>query len=399
MSANPDPHHPVAPSWSSKAGFSSSLDGFVGIDALALPTVFSGAAYYIYHLTKSLLEIPRPFPMAVFCRPPHRPLFADLLRPGDKLISIPLKRRAARLYFYEFQLKPLLIKENIRVFYATHYICPPAGAQYCLISTFHDMGFLLFPQFYPLLKRLYFGRRMKTFLSRCHRVVAISRSTAETIRQLFPEYASRVVVIYPGADHLLDAHTPAPPSPRVAPPFILAVNTFEVRKNIPFIIRLFNHLKSTRRLAHRLLLVGQPANGYKEILGEIRRSPFRSEIVLASAIPAEELSFYYRHCDFFLNASEYEGFGFTPFEALSHGSPAFLYKNNTVAEFLGDHPYIFEHLEVELWAAQIEQEMAVSFRGKITPAAIGNLSWQNTARATLQLLEQAISMGEPRLVP
>lgn len=396
MSANQDPHHPLAPPWRSDAG---SVEGFVGIDALALPAVFSGAAYYIYHLTKSLLETSRPFPIAVFCRPQHRPLFAGLLRPGDKIIPVPLERRAARLYFYEFKLKSLLIKENIRVFYATHYICPAADARYYLVSAFHDMGFLLFPRFYPLLKRLYFGRRMRTFLSRSDRVVAISRSTAAAIGSLFPEYAPRVAVIYPGTDHLLDADAPAPLSPRVEPPFILAVNTFEVRKNIPFIIRLFNHLKSTRRLAHRLLVVGQPANGYKKILAEIRRSPFRRDIVLASAIPAEELSFYYRHCDFFLNASEYEGFGFTPFEALSHGCPAFLYKNNAVAEFLGDHPYIFEHLEVELWAERIGQEMAASFRGKIAPETIRNLSWQNTARETRQLLEQVISTGEPRLVP
>lgn len=371
----------------------------MGLDALALPAAFSGAAYYNYHLTRNLLELSRPFPVAVFCKPQHRALFSALLKPGDKIISFSLKHRFAQLYFYEFQLKPVLLKENVRVFYATHYICPPADSRYYLISTFHDMGFLLFPQFYPLLKRLYFGRRMKTFLSRCDCIVAVSRSTAGSICSLFPEYAPRVAVIYPGADHLLDGDAPGSFSPRVEPPFILAVNTLEVRKNIPFIIRLFNHLKSTYRLAHRLLIVGQPANGRKAVLGEIRRSPFSRDIVLAGAISAEELRFYYRHCDFFLNASEYEGFGFTPFEALSHGCPAFLYKNNTVAEFLGDHPYLFEHLDVELWAARIGQEIAASFRGKIDPESIRRLSWQNTARATLQLFEQVISTGEPRIVP
>jgi glycosyltransferase involved in cell wall biosynthesis len=369
----------------------------VGFDCLALPEKFSGAAYYIYHLAKNLLELPRPFSMAIFCKPQHAKLFETFLGEKDRIIPIPLKNRVEQLFFYEYRLQKILLRDHIKVFYATHYICPPPSEHYYLVSTFHDMGFLLHPQYYPIVKRFYFGSRMKTFLQRADRLVAISQSTATSIEQRFPEYAAKISVIYPGADHFSKNHS-REFMPEIKTPYMLAVNTFEKRKNILFIIRVFNHLKAQRNLPHQLLLIGQPANGFNEVQKAINRSPFKNDIVVAHSISTGELSYYYRYCDFFINASGYEGFGFTPFEALNHQCPVFLLKNNTVAEFLGDHPCILDNLDETRWAECIYREMGDSFNRKISPEAIKHLTWRNTASATLQMLDQFILNREMRLV-
>lgn len=366
----------------------------VGIDCLALPEKFSGAAYYIFHLTKSLLETSRNYPLSIFCKPQHQRIFKDLLGARDKILPVPLKNRAEQLHFYEFRLRRILLKENIKIFYATHYICPPPDERYHLVSTFHDMGFLLYPRYYPLVKRLYFGQRMKTFLERSGYVVAISQSTADSIARLFPQFSLKIKVIYPGADHLPFERTYSLLKPAVASPFILAVNTFEVRKNIPFIIRVFNSLKTKANLPHKLLLIGHLANGYSKIMVEVKRSPFRKEIVILNSLSSVELSYYYRSCDFFINASEYEGFGFTPFEALNQNCPVFLYKNNTVAEFLRDHPYIFDHLDADTWADFIWNELVNSFKQKMSREVIRHLSWSNTAKETFRLLDTLVSIKD-----
>jgi len=370
---------------------------FVGIDCLALPEKFSGAAYYIYHLTKNLLETSRDYPLSIFCKPQHQRIFRDLLGARDKILPVPLKNRADQLHFYEFRLKRILLKENIKIFYATHYICPPPDERYHLVSTFHDMGFLLYPRYYPFIKRLYFGQRMKTFLERSDHVVAISQSTADSIAELFPQYSPKTKVIYPGADHLPFERTYSLLKPAVESPFILAVNTFEERKNIPFIIRVFNSLKTRANLPHKLLLIGHPANGYPKIMAEVKRSPFRKEIVVLNSLSSTELSYYYKTCDFFINASEYEGFGFTPFEALNQNCPVFLYRNNTVAEFLGDHPYIFNHLDADTWADFIRNELMNTFKMKMNREAIQHLSWSNTAKETFGLLDTLISAKDVSL--
>ncbi len=389
--------------------FDSNSD-FIGLDCLALPENFSGAAYYVYHLAKNLLESPRRFSFAIFCTPKHAPLFSSLLKTSDKMVSVPIKNRAQKIFFYEFQLKSLLIKENVKVFYATHYICPPKSSRYFLINTFHDMGFLLYPQYYPFIKKLYFGRRMKTFLARADRIVAISHSTAAAISRLFPGSASKISVIHSGADHLL-AHKTFErfwQQPSLAgktfqrfystTPYILAVNTFERRKNFPFIIRVFNYLKRKYKIGHKLLLIGQPANGLKAAKAEVENSPFKPDITIAHAVSIEELIFYYRHCDFFMNASAYEGFGFTPFEAINFGCPAFLFKNNAISELLGDHLYIFDHLDAEKWAEFIKSEIDNHFQNKILRDAIEHLTWQNTTESVLSLFEKRIPSEEPNLV-
>ncbi len=371
---------------------------FVGLDCLALPQNFSGAAYYIYHMTQNILQSNRRFPVALICKGKHQHYFSSLLQPQDKLITIPIQHRAEQLYFYEFKLKDVLIRERIRIFYATHYLCPPPNDDYYLISTFHDMGFLLFPNFYPISKRIYFGLRMKTFLKRANWVITVSEATATAIKQLFPEHCRKVSVIYPGTDHLLSEKSIASANGKVRQPYILVVNTFEKRKNIPFVIKVFNRLKEYFSIPHQLVLIGHPANGQGEIMKEIKKSPFKSQISIAHSISVEELNDYYRHCDFFISASKYEGFGFTPYEAVNHNAPAFFYRNEAVIDVLGEHPYTFDHFKVDSWAEFIHHEYLNHFPGKISADRIQHLTWKNAVQKTVNFLNQIALTEEASIV-
>ncbi len=380
--------------------FTIGEDRFVGMDCLPMPEHFSGAAYYILYLTRSLLRLDPPFPVAIFCKPSHQHLFRPYLRSRDKLIPVPVKNRAWRLAFYEYGLAPMLIREKVLLFYATHYICPPPHPRYRLITTVHDLGFRLHPHFYPLIKRWYFGRRIRTFLHRANAIVAVSHSTAEAIARLFPRYAARTTVIYPGTDHLLgavsDAGDEGADSAATPPsfPYILAVNTFEKRKNIPFIVRVFELLKQQYHLPHRLVLIGHPANGYAAIRRAVKNSLFRSHILMKNSVSISELRRYYRGADMFINASEYEGFGFTPFEAIRFGCPVFLYRNNTVEEILGDHPGILDHLDAPRWAAGIARAYLDNFPCRIPEDRLKPLTWQAAAGKTLHLMDHLFTTSE-----
>ena len=402
MKSNPDRNRTGTESFVSERRIFAA--GYIGIDCIALPENFSGAAYYVYHLARNLLASPRAFGIAILCKPQHQDLFRGLLTAKDKIISIAIKHQAAKLYFYEFRLRPLLIREKITVFYATHYICPPEDPRYYLINTFHDMGFLLHPQYYPLIKKMYFGWRMRTFLARTDRAIAISQSTAAAISRLFPESVQKTSVVHSGADHLMNSEAPQmavaagkTKLPDLRDPFILAVNTFESRKNFPFIIRVFNYLKTAYKMPHKLLLIGQPANGLKAVLNEAAESPFKSEIHILHGVPVHELIDCYRRCDCFINASAYEGFGFTPLEAINFECAAFLYQNNAIAELLGDHPYILDHLDETRWGDFIQTELAGGFSGKISRTEIQHLTWQNTTEAVLKMLNQLIPAKEQNI--
>lgn len=361
----------------------------VGIDALALPPQFSGAANYIYNLIVHLLREPREFPIAIFCRREHRRLFDSFLSPGDKLIPIDVRSQLSKLLFYEFALARRCREEGVRLFYATHYLCPPQSEQMAIINTFHDMGFINHPQFYPWHKRLYFGRRMKAFFRRSDAVVAVSQTTASQIHQAFPEHDKPVRVVPPGVDHKRTLETQSA-TIRIEPPFILAVNTWEIRKNIPFIIRVFNQLKSRFRIPHKLVIAGQPGNAQKLVTAARAKSRFRDQIILTQFVPESDLRQLYQQCDLFVNASSYEGFGFTPFEAIRSGCPAFLYGNAAVHEFLGHHPYIFDHFDISRWAEAIWLASREGFPERIATARIEHLTWKAHAEAIHALIKSQL---------
>jgi glycosyltransferase involved in cell wall biosynthesis len=371
---------------------------YIGFDCLSLPTNLSGAGYYIYYLARELLRHTRSHPIAILCTPGRADLFSPYLQSRDKIISIPLKNRIHRLSFYEMGLKKILIDEGIKMFHGTHYLCPPRSENYSIVTTFHDMGFFLHPDYYPISKRLFFTKRMGAFLSRSERIVAISRSTLGAILNLFPEYGARASVIYPGADHLLNETNDPDAHGGYHNPYILAVNSIEKRKNIPFILNAFDTLKSLFGLKHKLVLVGHIANGFKDVLKEIGRARFAADVQLRLSVPLGQLIQYYRNADFFINASSYEGFGFSPLESVNFNLPTFLFRNDIVKEVWGDHPYSFDHWDIGSWTQFINEEMQKGFANKITPETIKRFTWNNTAAKFIELYEQLISASETKPV-
>jgi glycosyltransferase involved in cell wall biosynthesis len=369
--------------------YEDNLKPKIGFDCISLPQNFSGAAYYIYSLARNLLMSDRPFSIVIFCRKLHISLFRNLLKEGDSVRVIPANSRLKKLYFYEFELKRYLLKDNIRLFHSTHYICPPEDQSYFLVNTFHDMGFFRFPSFYSLIKRVYFKNRMNIFTNRSDLILAVSDSTSKDIKNIFPENSRKVKTIYPGIDHLNDIDIVLRQEP-----FIFSVNTMEKRKNIPFIIKMFNCLKAKYHIEHKLILLGQRSNDYKNVLREYYKSEFRKDIIIKEHLSEENLVVLYKTAECFISSSEYEGFGFTPLEALRFSCPAFLYKNNVTDELFTGYPYIIDNLDPEYWAEIIYSEMVNNFKNFIIPVNLNCFNWKLAAEYVSDEYEKLLKQAE-----
>ncbi len=346
----------------------------------------------MYNLVRALCRIERPFFLKIFCKPIHVSLFRPLLQPGDQVVSVSIRNRAHLLAYYELGLPRVLRREHVRLFHATHYLTPPVHSTYRLITTVHDMGFFLYPDKYPWLKRAYFRQRFATFLKRADRVWTVSHSTRHAVAAFFPEFHAKLETIYPGVDHL-GAVEPQASIP-IPQPYFLSVNSIEKRKNIPFLIQLFNRVKASYLRKSRLVIVGYPANGFEAVKRAVQESPFKKDIFLYSNVHPSTLKALYAQALCFFSASEYEGFGFTPFEAVWMGLPAFLFYNNTVAELLGDSPYHFHHFQIDQWVDVWHQAYRQHFPERLSIRQIQHLSWEETARKAVQLYLQVLDVSE-----
>jgi glycosyltransferase involved in cell wall biosynthesis len=320
----------------------------VGLDALALPPHFSGAANYIYFMIRSVLQAERDFPVVVFCKSRHLPLFEPYLTPGDRVVHVPLAGRFQQIWFYEYGLHKLLLREDITLFHATHYITPQASESYRIYVTFHDMGFFLLPGQYPWIKRLFFRRRMADFARRADRILAVSKMTARSLNRHFPAFRSKISVSYPGCDHY-----PKPDLPVPRQPFLLAVNSLEKRKNIPFLIDVYNEYRRKFPGDCKLIIAGQTGNDYDVVKNKIKKSPFREDIELKIGLSERTLIDLYRTASLFVSVSRYEGFGFTPLEAALQDCPVLLYRSDVVAELFGERHFVLDHLDTGMWARKI----------------------------------------------
>ncbi len=366
----------------------------VAIDCIALPRYFSGAAYYMYYLTTYLLSAPRSFHLSVICKPHHISLFDKHLKSGDSIIPVTIRNRLEQLRYYEYDLRKLLIQKNVQVFHATHYLCPPSDSLYKIVNTIHDMGFVLHPEYYPMVKRVYFALRMRRFLQRSARLITVSENTARDLASKYPDQNEKIRPVYPGTDHL--NAIPAATHSLLPQKYMLAVNSIEKRKHIPFIIDVFERLKSKSYLPHKLIIVGPKANGYGALLKQIEQSPNRRDITLKSNLSLQDMKHLYSNADCFLNASDYEGFGFTPFEAVAMGCPAFLYQNGVIEEVFGNHPYIFKSLDATEWSRFIAEEMQSGYRHQISTETITTLNWENTARRVSKMYMELANEREPK---
>jgi glycosyltransferase involved in cell wall biosynthesis len=359
---------------------------YLGIDCIALPRNFSGAANYIVNLSQNILSTKRSFGIHIYCKPQHSALFKKYLQVDDSLFEINIKSRFHQLLFYEWSLPSLLIKNQTGIFLATHYITPPENTGYKIISIFHDMGFLLHSHYYPFLKRIYFKRMIPLFIKRSAMIVTVSRNTWNELIHIYPQAQSKSNYIYPGTNHMDNFSGKAMNGPSEKP-FILAVNAFEKRKNISLILNIFEALKERYKIKHNLIIAGRPNNHFRQLKINHKRSPFKDSIFVLTDVSNNELKTLYSKADFFVNTSTYEGFGFTPAEAISQGCPAFLYTNRVVKEIYGEHPYLINSVKAEKWAVTIKAEMDNKFRNKLNNSILKKLSWQKCADNFRELIE------------
>lgn len=361
----------------------------LGIDCLALPANFSGAAYYILNLVKSLLQLPRSFKIQIYCKSHHSYLFKKFLQEKDELFEFELKNRVHQLFFYEQHLSKKLVNSNTDIFLATHYITPKADHSYKIISIFHDMGFLLYPEYYPFAKKIYFRNMIPRFVARSNRIVTVSKTTLSDLIKNIPGSKSKSLFIYPGTDHNFNPNVKSD-AEIINKPFILAVNSFEKRKNIPFIIEIFNQLKNKHHIKHSLLLVGTVNNYLKKVKNIAERSPFKESIFILPEISSASLKEFYTKADMFINVSLYEGFGFTPFEAISRNCPAFLYSNSVLQELIGKSPYLIASSSVDVWVDKIYSAMKQGYSDKIEANKLKHLTWNNCAVKFRTLIENTM---------
>jgi glycosyltransferase involved in cell wall biosynthesis len=171
------------------------------------------------------------------------------------------------------------------------------------VVTVHDLAFVRLPAMFDRRFRVYSNITHRAAARRAGAVIAVSETTAFDVRDLWGIARERIVVARHGPGQPLSAA--ARPD---APAHFLYVGDAEPRKDLATLLEAFARYRSAVDDPLGLVLAGLDG-------------PATSGVRYSGAVTRAQLAALYAGAAALVHPSRYEGFGLTPLEAMSAGTP------------------------------------------------------------------------------
>ncbi len=274
---------------------------------------------------------------------------------------------------------------------------PPVRAGQALVVTIHDLAFEEQPEAFPgIWLRLY------------RRGLSIARDEASTVLVPSEYVAGRV------REHGIDAArvrvTPLAGRPAAVPaptlgaeaivanlgiegPYVLAVGTFEPRKNQALLVRAYRSAVAEHGLPHALVLAGHRGWRTDDLDAAIAQGG-AGRIVRIEHAGDMELDALYRGGAALAYVSLSEGFGMPVLEAMARGTPVVASSTTSIPEVAGDAAVLVDPADEAAIAGALASVLTdaaatAELRRRGFERAKG-FTWEATARATLQAYRQTV---------
>jgi len=284
------------------------------------------------------------------------------------------------------------------LYHFPNFICPPLTRGKSVV-TIHDVSFLRYPGFTEEKNRRYLAAEIARTVARADRIITVSRFSAQEVAGLLQVPPARITPIHLGISpdfHPADATAVEQMRRKygLARPYLLTVSTIEPRKNLPFLVDLF---ESMADFDGELVICGQPGWKYGPIIERIRASKQAASIRLLGHMDDGDLPALYTGARLFLCASFYEGFGLPPLEAMACGTPVLSSAGGSLAEVLGDAAVVRHDFELEGWRADArrllsDDTLRAEFRQR-GMAQAAQYRWEKTAQQTWAVYRELLEGG------
>jgi len=175
-------------------------------------------------------------------------------------------------------------------------------------------------------------------------------------------------------------------------PYIFYVGRLEKKKNIAKLIEAYALARQNFGIKQKLYLIGDASYGYDEIKYLINEFGVDRYVVATGWIEESHLPFIFKGGDAFVFPSKYEGFGIPLLQAMAAGTPIVASNVASIPEIAGDAALYFNPDDAfdmaEKIAKIIQNEETKQSLIKAGITRSQNFSWDNCAKATLELIEK-----------
>ncbi len=276
------------------------------------------------------------------------------------------------------------------VYHFPNFIIPPLRKGKKVV-TVHDVTFLRHPETVEQKNYRYLSTRLEQTVQVADHIIVVSDFSRQEVLEHYAVDADRITAIHLGISQPFDIV----PESRIQAvrkmlglerPYLLFVGTVEPRKNIPFLIDVFEAMD---HFDGDLVIAGMKGWKYEESLQRINSSKKGDRIHYLEFVDESHLPGLYAGAEIFVFPSHYEGFGFPPLEAMSCGTPVISSAGGALPETVGNAGVIIDRGTVEAWVHAVETMLHDTaqrdiFR-KIGLEHAGHFDWARTARKTVDV--------------
>ena len=288
----------------------------------------------------------------------------------------------------QWDFQRALGRDRPDVVFAPGYTAPLAAPAPTVVAI-HDVSFFAHPEWFAWREGT--RRRLVTAWSarRARLVLAPSAfSGAEIVRHTAVDTA-RVRVIY------LGVRTPARPAAGTRAPLVLFVGSLFQRRRLDVLIDAFARVAATHPGA-RLEIVGANRTTPRvDFAAALAARGLGERARLRDWVDDATLDRLYREAAVFVFLSRYEGFGFTPLEAMAHGAVPIVLDTAVAREIYGaaawrvpDGPALAHDVAAAMTALLDDTALHARYQADAGPV-LASYEWADTARRVLGCLEEA----------
>jgi glycosyltransferase involved in cell wall biosynthesis len=276
---------------------------------------------------------------------------ADRIPAGVRPATRPIPARLVRaLWLHSDMPRVERWTGRVDVVHAT-FIGPPARSP--VVVTIHDLTFARFPELCTP-DTLQYGRLVRRALDRGAVVHTTSEFVAGEVREHFGIDDARIAQIPLGVRPSTGGEAARGREVAGGERYVLALGTVEPRKNLPVLVRAFDELASADPQV-RLVIAGADGWGAEEFNAAWAAARHGDRVVRLGYVNDEERRDLLRGARVLAYPSIYEGFGLSPLEAMSVGTPVVAARAGALPETLGDAAVLVGPSDVDDLAGALDR--------------------------------------------
>ena len=321
----------------------------IAIDATIVCKENTGTGFYIINLINGLIRNDNENEYQIFI---NKNVANSLLNNGKnnfKIINKSFKNRFSRI-FWQLVILPIQLKlRKVNILHSANYITPLFKFGFRIIVTIHDLTFILFPEKYTIMKRLFYRIMIPCFVQIADKIIAISSNTKADILKNFKIKDEKVIIAYACCSENFNTITNEEKSKEVLEKyeikknFMLFVGMIEPRKNIVSILKAFKEID--KDINADLVIAGKKGWYFKEIedfMKNLKNMNLKNNIIFTGYVPEEEVKYLFQKALFLIFPSFYEGFGLPPLQAMACGTPVITSNVSSLPEVVGNSAILID---------------------------------------------------------